>query len=290
MELCKYCNGTKFVEIFTNRENGNRITGLDNLAKSVYSKTNELMEFYEKEFQKLKHNITESKTDNFVKNESFGYVAKKMLLPENEKIRERESLDYYKYQSEMEHCGRCGEVFENYYQLSKGKTAHRGLIEDLIKNKTISLDLLKLLEMDSSSFCLAGKPRNGKTLFLKYTFNKILNKIKDPKKLFWITEMELFQEFREEKSFNGFMKSLKDYEYIFIDELFASDNWKDANADRDKATITYRNNFLFWDYLSQESKQIYCTTNQIFGLFRPNQSTERIIERIKEICKIIEVE
>jgi DNA replication protein DnaC len=117
-----------------------------------------------------------------------------------------------------------------------------------------------------------------------------LNEIQEPNKFFWISEMALFQEFRDEKTFKGFMNLLKNYDYIFIDELFAVENWKDSNADRDKATITHRNNFTFWDTLTNDSsKKVFCTTNQVFGLFKPNTASERIIERIKEICEIMEI-
>jgi hypothetical protein len=290
MEECKSCGGNKKYEVFTHSESGNKIKGHDLLNSLVYKKTNEIIKFYEDQYNSL--TTKPAINSDFIKGDpSFAYVMQKFLKdPQAVQIQKDESKEYYKYVAEIKVCQDCSQVYMQYMLRSKGKLVHLGLIEDLIKDNTISKSLNKLIGKDSTGFCLSGKPRNGKTLFLKYTYNKILNQIQEPNKMLWLTEMELFQKFREEKDFNSFMKTLKNYDYIFIDELFAVENWKDASADRDKASVAHRNNFTFWDTICDANKFIFCTTNQVFGMFKPSQASERIIQRISEVCKIEEIE
>jgi len=292
MEICKTCNGKKHYEIFVHSESGKKIKGHIKLNEFVYQKTNEYMKYYEDEYRNLKVKPELTNKDSEVQNNSFNYVLKKwMTSPDFAKVQKEEAREFYKFNSEIKECEDCGQPYKQYMQNSKGQVVHLQLLQDLMKTGTISKDFEKLVARDLDGFCLSGKPRNGKTLFLKYTWNRILNEIQEPNKFFWISEMALFQEFRDEKTFKGFMNLLKNYDYIFIDELFAVENWKDSNADRDKATITHRNNFTFWDTLTNDSsKKVFCTTNQVFGLFKPNTASERIIERIKEICEIMEID
>lgn len=290
MNLCRSCNGSKRIQVFTNPETNHRVVGFHKLHDLCYEESNKMLDHWREEFFNTKPELKPvGGIGTGIKDPSIGYQLQKMTDKEFIRLQSIGKEKFHSYDSASEPCPDCGEIFEEYYQKSSHKVVHKGLILDLIEKKIISKDFKTHIEKDYTGFCVTGETRRGKTLFLKYTFNKILNSTKDPKRLYYVSEMELFEQCRDEKTFKQYMNQIKLYDYIFIDELFATENWKDSNADRDKATITHRNIFTFWDTLSQTSKKVFATSNHTFGLYLPNKGTERIIERIKEICTIIEV-
>jgi len=289
MEVCNHCNGErKSIRLFDPKT-----------RKVFYSLVDANNHFYPTS-NKLALDRFKDKGVNL---STFWNMASVFLeLNKEDTFRQRRELEnknYYSLEESICNCPFCSkdrDKLEYYYINSReDKIINGSFFETIIESGILSKQIvnhflkIKLENQIPKPVILAGDSRAGKSLLLKYLYNKTLKLGNDPKLVHYIKEMKMFESFIDEREYKSFMAQLKGIKYLFVDEFMAVENWKDVYADREKATSRHKNAFLFWDTISESGVNIYLATNLSFNLYTKEESTQRLVNRVREKAEVIEV-
>lgn len=165
------------------------------------------------------------------------------------------------YISQVVNCPECHvpELLERHSQLSHSRIVDLVLINELHKDAKISDQIVKLSKEAIGSFMVIGKSHLGKSILLKYNFNRVLKKKEGKNKdMLFITEYELKPIMENDEQTTAFIKKLDNIRYLFADEFFSLDLWIDQGTDTDRhiASVRRTNVFRLWEYLEQRGSTI----------------------------------
>jgi hypothetical protein len=165
------------------------------------------------------------------------------------------------YTSQVINCPECHvpELLERHSQLSHSRLVDLVLINELHKDGKLSDQIVKLSKEPVGSFMVIGKSHLGKSVLLKYNFNRILKKKEGKMKdMLFITEYELKSIMENDDATKTFIKKLDGIRYLLMDEFFSLDMWIDQGSETERhiAGVRRANVFNLWEYLEQRGPTI----------------------------------
>ncbi|TGL39669.1 ATP-binding protein [Leptospira langatensis] len=163
--------------------------------------------------------------------------------------------------SKFESCPDCvTDPMEPYYLQSKEQPVTQKLFEELSKTGKVHSKIVALAKEGGIRSCfLIGPSRKGKTLFLKFLYNKLVKKNQSTQGLKFITGDQIRIETENSETYPQFKRSLDSVKYLFTDEIYAFRNMRDAGekTDRHIAGSAFRNLRDLIEYLNERSESLF---------------------------------
>lgn len=157
-------------------------------------------------------------------------------------------------------CESCvKDEMEAYYQKSRGEAVTGAVFSRLAKEGKIHPGIVEMAKEESiKSFLMIGPTGRGKTPLLMLNYNRLVKKRKSIDGIVFITESRIRDIMDHDENFEIWLKNLNSVDFLFIDEMFRNEVWKDLGdgTERDKANRAARNMWRFLDYLYQRGDSI----------------------------------
>jgi hypothetical protein len=295
---CKECENKRWIPIYKD-ESRDLI-----LSEKEYRK---LREYSEKEMIALWESIPEEEKRSAKPMEAgapiLGYLLdmfvqhEKVPNPKVARVLAAIKADDEKtkgYISQIINCPECHipDLLFRKSQTSHSRIVDLELVNELHKDKKIIDLIVKMIKEPMASFMVISQSHLGKSVLLKYNFNRVLKK-KEGKTndMLYITEYELKPIMEDDSLTNDFLRKLDSIRYLFMDEFFSLDLWIDQKLTNDKhyASIRRSNTFRLWDYLEQRADTIVCqiaANNVPSKIFKALDITEaeKKINRINNVA------
>lgn len=146
---------------------------------------------------------------------------------------------------------------EKAFRSKAGTIIDLPLFESIGRQKIITTEILEAAKEEPRSCLIVGASGSGKTLLSKKFYNDLLRRYGGvPRKIMYRKEYELFKIFRDEERTDEFFELIERIqpEWVIIDEAFHEINWRDKEADRDKARLAHLNYYNFVDWFLYEPR------------------------------------
>lgn len=173
----------------------------------------------------------------------------------------RKEMDLaWHWYSKLIPCETCvKDEMEAYYQKSRGEAVTGAVFKRLADEGKIHPKIIEIAKEESmKSFLLIGATGKGKTPLLMLNYNRLVKKRKSVDGIVFITESRIRDIMDHDENFETWLKQLNGVDFLFIDEMFRNEVWKDLGdgTERDKSNRAARNMWAFLDYIYQRGDSI----------------------------------
>jgi predicted ATPase len=148
---------------------------------------------------------------------------------------------------------------EAYYEKSRGEAVTGAVFSRLSKEGKIHPDIVEMAKDESmKSFLVIGPTGKGKTPLLMLNYNRLVKRRKSTDGIKFTTESKIRDILDHDENFENWLKQLNSVDFLFIDEMFRNEVWKDLGdgTERDKSNRAARNMWTFIDYLYKRGDTI----------------------------------
>ncbi|GBF40649.1 ATP-binding protein [Leptospira johnsonii] len=161
--------------------------------------------------------------------------------------------------AKLEQCLCVKDEMEAYYQKSRSEAVTGAVFSRLAKEGKIHPDIVEIAKEESmKSFLVIGPTGRGKTPLLMLNYNRLIKKRKSTDGIIFVTESRIRDIMDHDENFESWLKQLNGVDFLFIDEMFRNEVWKDLGdgTERDKSNRAARNMWAFLDYIYQRGNTI----------------------------------
>jgi predicted ATPase len=172
----------------------------------------------------------------------------------------KEQIQMIDWVPKMVPCESCvKDEMEAYYEKSRGEAVTGAVFSRLSKEGKIHPDIVEMAkEENMQSFLVIGPTGKGKTPLLMLNYNRIVKRNKSTDGVRFTTESKIRDILDHDENFENWLKQLNSVDFLFIDEMFRNEVWKDLGdgTERDKSNRAARNMWTFIDYLYKRGDTI----------------------------------